>query len=92
MPRRRAFQKTVQHLNLTNRQRVKWQARYYLARHQARSFKTAYNGIPFPVALAVRAALVMFALLPIMPQHPLSIAVTFGSGLSVAVILSALKI
>jgi putative NADPH-quinone reductase len=40
--------------------------------------------LPFPVAFVLRATVCMFALLLIMPLHPMAIPAAFGGGISVA--------
>jgi len=42
--------------------------------------------LPFPVAFALRATACMFALLFIMPAHPLAIPAVIGGGISLALI------
>jgi hypothetical protein len=45
---------------------------------------------PRPVHFGVVACLCTFALLPVMPHHPLSMVIAFGGGLSAAILLRAL--
>ncbi len=45
--------------------------------------------LPFPVSFSLRAVAGMFALLLVMPLHPLAIPATIGGGLSFALILHA---
>lgn len=45
-----------------------------------------YLALPLPVAFALRATACMFALLFIMPAHPLAIPTVVGGALSIALI------
>jgi hypothetical protein len=44
--------------------------------------------LPFPMHFSVVASLVMFALLPIMPDQPMAIPVVIGGGLAGALLIN----
>ena len=43
--------------------------------------------LPRPVHFSVLASLLMFALLPVMPQHPMAIPIVIGGGLCGALLI-----
>jgi hypothetical protein len=45
--------------------------------------------LPRPVHFALVACLIMFALLPVMPFHPLAIPTVIGGGISFALIMQS---
>jgi hypothetical protein len=51
-----------------------------------------YFGTPMPVAFALRATACMFALLFIMPAHPLAVPTAIGGALSLALILQNARV
>lgn len=65
-------------LSLANQHRFLRYCRYLNIRE--------YFGTPMPVAFALRATACMFALLFIMPAHPLSLAIIAGGALSFALL------
>ena len=48
---------------------------------------TRRPALPAPVHFSLVASLCMFALLPLMPHHPMSFPITIGGGISFALIL-----
>lgn len=52
----------------------------------ARAYWAHMPRLKWPVVFALRAAMCMFALLFILPQHPMSIPTAVGSGVALALI------
>jgi hypothetical protein len=44
-----------------------------------------------PVKFALLTGLLMFVLLPILPFHPISLPLSFGAGLSAALIITSIR-
>jgi len=44
-----------------------------------------------PVRFSILAGLFSFALLPILPHHPLTIPLAFGTGLSISLIVTSIR-
>lgn len=70
---------TLRHLNPENQRRFLRYCRWLRV--------CEYFHTPAPVAFGLVASLSMFALLPLMPLHPLSIPTVIGAGLSFALLL-----
>lgn len=52
---------------------------------------TRKPALPAPVHFSIVASLCMFALLPLMPHHPLAIPISIGGGISFALIIQGGK-
>jgi len=59
----------------------------YLILFYAIWLHTRRPALPAPVHFSLVASLCMFALLPIMPHHPLAIPTVIGAGISFALLL-----
>lgn len=68
----------LKHLNPSARRRVLWRAHWLLIQQK--------TDLPRPVSFALVASMAMFALLPAMPAHPMSIPVVIGAGMIFALL------